>query len=1089
AGGEGAPAPSLPSPLGRGAGGEGQAESQTTALHANPQSLIPNPPGQPAPQTISLYADWPIFNQQDYRDGVFGTYWRDVAQKAEGDSAPSGLRDAGRPRIDVLQGADQKLYVRTWRAGKLEPPVPLPIDGSPWEAFAGTPDAVPLAVEQFIPAEKPDVLPSPLGPEKKAHKRGPQRQAARVRLTVDGVEEEFWLCTNWEEPLEKLTAPNVNLRHVVQGKGRSVAVALRQDAIDLGLDVRLHQFRRVLYPGTDEASQYYSRVDVVDRPAGKPVEYRGERLSDQKIAMNSPLDFVSPHPEADTRQESSSGHAYRLFQSSFQGPQPPDKFGLDRKDDEDLVYISYLSVASDPGRGLKYAGCILIVAGVFLRYFVRIKGLLCLAALCVPLLGTSSALAGETLLLRSSGTPAADSPTLDWSAWQRLPVFYKGRVMPLDSFARAAVKEICGTSDPTKSLPDRLRGPATPPRDASQLLFAWLAEPEVWEGIAFLPADDEDLRRELLEVPDRDEDGRPLRYVSPRQVAAAEKFRQRLVQLDQRRDMAGHDGGPFQLSRLDQKVNNLYQAYATYRQLTFDPLRPVEGRNRFLGKLGPALQAWNEIQDHLLKPPLGGEKTEFGKLAQQAADSAQKLTALADRQPAPPLAEIGPPMAALEAAIRQLAARMADLHARGRGTRYSGSVPESVEEKADVRRARALLEMMAGHTGEVARLVAEARAALYDDGLALRLLPSMDPATLEADRYRNDDQPWLAAQMVLLAPEDMLARYPQAALKEVRQAYQEAVAEYRRPETAERPERFAAAIERFAAALREMGLSIEPDRRNLPIREREYEVLDATAYPPAGSTDLEVLYNHLDPFFWSAIVCAAAAVCLCISFGPLRKPMFWSAVALAAAVEALILTGLLLRGWITGWVPLTGMFETIVFVAMCLVATGIALTLLPPREIYARRPVLGVGLLLALAALTAAYLVPAFHREIDLVKAVLRSNYWLAIHVTTIVAAYGEAAMACGLGMSAILCYLFGRYGERGQVSGVRGQEARKAIAADEYPRGRRTPPAICAILGPMIYRLLSGPSWAACGRTSPGAGSGAGTRRRSGPSSPCWST
>jgi len=37
---------------------------------------------------------------------------------------------------------------------------------------------------------------------------------------------------------------------------------------------------------------------------------------------------------------------------------------------------------------------------------------------------------------------------LEWSTWQHLPVFFDGRVMPLDTLARETVATICGTANP-----------------------------------------------------------------------------------------------------------------------------------------------------------------------------------------------------------------------------------------------------------------------------------------------------------------------------------------------------------------------------------------------------------------------------------------------------------------------------------------------------------------------------------------------------------------------------------------------------------------------------------------------------------------
>ena len=320
-----------------------------------------------------------------------------------------------------------------------------------------------------------------------------------MRLTVDGKQEEFWLAAALGDPVEKLMATAPNLKRTVEGKGRTVAVTLRPDSLDLGVDVFLEQFQRTLDAGTSNASQYSSRIDLLDRQTGKPIAIGLRSLSNLMVAMNQPVDFTDP----------TTSRTYRLFQSNYRGPWSPEQVKLEPKDaEEDLIYVSYLTVASDPGRVPKYLGSVMLLIGIFVRYFVRI--------------GPKAAVFGLLLFGMSGSAHAAEAGKLDWHAWQQLPVIDNGRVMPLDTFARLNVKQICGTQQPHLDVASGKAGSPTDRRryDASELLFAWLAEPERWEHVAFLRADDPDLRRELLEVPVFDENGQRLQYVSPKQVAA-----------------------------------------------------------------------------------------------------------------------------------------------------------------------------------------------------------------------------------------------------------------------------------------------------------------------------------------------------------------------------------------------------------------------------------------------------------------------------------------------------------------------------------------------------------------------------------------
>ena len=56
-------------------------------------------------------------------------------------------------------------------------------------------------------------------------------------------------------------------------------------------------------------------------------------------------------------------------------------------------------------------------------------------------------------------------------------------------------------------------------------------------------------------------------------------------------------------SRLDQRSTTL-PGYSRYRQLTFDPIKPIDSRDRLLEKLGAALQSWTSLQEVLLQLPL-----------------------------------------------------------------------------------------------------------------------------------------------------------------------------------------------------------------------------------------------------------------------------------------------------------------------------------------------------------------------------------------------------------------------------------------------------------------------------------------------------
>jgi hypothetical protein len=177
---------------------------------------------------------------------------------------------------------------------------------------------------------------------------------ARVRLSVDGTAKEFDVAASSSEPLTE------KREEIVTAPRRRVGIALRPDELYLGFQLFLRRFQRKLDPGSDTASHYSSLVDFLDY--GTPPRKLRENVL---ITLNAPVDFADPQ----------TGRTYRLFQASFSGPWTPGEPEFDQlagKDrGRDQIYLSRLSVNYDPGRGPKYLGCLLIVIGIVIVYYLR----------------------------------------------------------------------------------------------------------------------------------------------------------------------------------------------------------------------------------------------------------------------------------------------------------------------------------------------------------------------------------------------------------------------------------------------------------------------------------------------------------------------------------------------------------------------------------------------------------------------------------------------------------------------------------------------------------------------------------------------
>jgi len=558
---------------------------------------------------------------------------------------------------------------------------------------------------------------------------------------------------------------------------------------------------------------------------------------------------------------------------------------------------------------------------------------------------------------------ADDASQLDWSAWQRMPVFDKGRLMPLDTFARSVVSAICGRENPRLDLQGALPGedvdsaafaqarklfPTGKPRKftSAELLFSWLVEPEKWEQVPLLAGGHWKLRRDVLGLPVKSGQGRRLKYVSVRQVESAPRLHRRLAELSEKQAEAEAEGLPFQPVGVDKKLSELVHAYRLYRMVSFNPAAADADRRRFRSKLTKTVHSWSRTarQGKLVKQELGqlpqpdaatdpegaggadeqkpGQEKAAAAEFSRAAEAMQRLVELYDKGDLK-LDEMEPAVAAFRRCADSLARRFAD----GR-TRVLQAPADGDQRRLD--RLRTALGVLSVQTAALAEQATQMHLALYDGGRSLRIVPALNPAALEDGRDPSDDaQPWLGLQALILGSDDLLADYPQREVQKVRQTYAQVASVYVDRDDPNRKERFALAMERFAAAVRSLGQAIEPLRNRLPIRQRDEALFAATAYPPSNHTSAELHYNRLDPFFWSWVVSLGSVACFALSFGRLRMPIFWLGIVVLAAGQLFTIYGFALRAYITGWVPVANMFETVVFVGLTVSMLGLWFALLP----------------------------------------------------------------------------------------------------------------------------------------------------------------
>lgn len=177
----------------------------------------------------------------------------------------------------------------------------------------------------------------------------------------------------------------------------------------------------------------------------------------------------------------------------------------------------------------------------------------------------------------------------------------------------------------------------------------------------------------------------------------------------------------------------------------------------------------------------------------------------------------------------------------------------------------------------------------------------------------------------------------------------------------------------------------------------------------------EVQYNSFHPFRWAYIFYFAALILLLLAW-TLKKEFLMRAVWSLLVVGFLLHTyGFGLRMYIMDRAPVSNMYETVVWVAW-----GVILFASILEFIYKFRLILFAGILVGAFGLVIADFAPAvLDPTLQPLEPVLRSNYWLTIHVMTITISYAAFFLAFGLGDLGLIYYLRGEEQHKEKIKDV----------------------------------------------------------------------
>lgn len=233
--------------------------------------------------------------------------------------------------VEVMADRSGRLAYRVFERGnpgRLRAHGPLKV-GESITAFGGnnvSPMTLRFDVEQFLPSGRKEVVARSI--DLPPGQRDEALPAILAELTVNGATREVWLR---KSPDFEIDYKQVAFDDAIY------ELAFDVDRLKLDFSLTLNDFDVGFDPGTSNASSYKSEVTLTDERARA-------KETPHTISMNNVLDHGG----------------WRFFQTSYQ---------RDRKDPG--KFISVFQVAKNPARVVIYGGCVIVVLGAFVQFYMR----------------------------------------------------------------------------------------------------------------------------------------------------------------------------------------------------------------------------------------------------------------------------------------------------------------------------------------------------------------------------------------------------------------------------------------------------------------------------------------------------------------------------------------------------------------------------------------------------------------------------------------------------------------------------------------------------------------------------------------------
>jgi ABC-type transport system involved in cytochrome c biogenesis permease subunit len=163
----------------------------------------------------------------------------------------------------------------------------------------------------------------------------------------------------------------------------------------------------------------------------------------------------------------------------------------------------------------------------------------------------------------------------------------------------------------------------------------------------------------------------------------------------------------------------------------------------------------------------------------------------------------------------------------------------------------------------------------------------------------------------------------------------------------------------------------------------------APELPEVGRVPHEVVFNRAQPFYTGMVIYVLALLVLFASWvrwGDVLRPAAYGLLCAGAIVHTL---GLVSRVLLQGRPPVTNLYSSAVFVGWGAVVLGVVL-----ERMYRRGFATAVAAASGFASLIVAHHLAGDGDTMEMMRAVLDSNFWLATHVVTITIGYSGTFLA-----------------------------------------------------------------------------------------------